>query len=119
MVAMFAARIMPVDPVMMVLGPMAGDPDHFIPSIPVAGPVRVIRTVPYFDMDLRVRNSRENETHGEHRYEDQFVLFHTFTSYGRGKRPCFFDCNIEMQCAPPSPIEDCLRRADSQQVWKW
>jgi hypothetical protein len=93
--AMFAAHVVTMNPMMMMLGPMAGHPHHFIVSSPVACSVRVIRAVPYFNMDLRVGNSRENETHGEHCYEDQFVLFHIFTSYRRAKRPCFFLCNVE------------------------
>jgi len=77
---MFAPHVMAMDPVVMVFRPMAGHPDHFIVSIPIAGSVIVIRAVPYFDVDLRLRDCRENETYSQRGYEDQFVVFHTFTS---------------------------------------
>lgn len=79
-VGMCAPHVVTMDPVVMVFRPMAGHPDHFIVSVPIARSVTVIRTVPYFDVNLRLRDSRENETYSQRGYEDQLVVFHTFTS---------------------------------------
>jgi len=74
--AMFAAHVMAMDPVMMMRGPVARNPDHLIVASPIAGSVRIIRTVAYFDVELRLRDSGKNETQSQHGYKGQLVLFH-------------------------------------------
>jgi len=53
----FAADIMTVDPVVMVLGPMAGHPDHFIFPLPIAGTMVIIGPISNFDPEFLCRKS--------------------------------------------------------------
>ena len=48
---MFAAPVMAVDPMMTMLRPMAGHPDHFPIAIPVAWAMAVIWPVTDFDAE--------------------------------------------------------------------
>ena len=49
MVAMFAAAVMTVDPMMAMLRPMTGNPDHFVVAFPVTRTVTVVWPVTDFD----------------------------------------------------------------------
>ena len=53
MVAVFAAAVMTVDPMMAVLRPMAGNPDHFVVAFPVTRTVTVVWPVTDFDANPR------------------------------------------------------------------
>ena len=49
---MFTADVVTVDPMMMMLRPMALNPDHFVIVGPVTRSVRVIRAVADFDPEF-------------------------------------------------------------------
>ena len=51
MVPMFSTHVMAVDPMMTVLRPMAGHPNHFVLALPVTRTVAVVRPVTDFDAD--------------------------------------------------------------------
>jgi hypothetical protein len=58
--AMFPADVVAVNPCLVVVGPMAGDPNHFIIATPVVWPVAVIRPVAYLNAKaLRSRGDRK------------------------------------------------------------
>jgi len=58
--AMFSADVLAVNPLMVVVGPMAGDPNHFIFATVVAWAVAVIRPVAYLNAKaLRSRGGRK------------------------------------------------------------
>ena len=62
MVAMFAAAVMTVDPMMAMLRPMAGHPNHFVLALPVTRTVAVVRPVTDFDADpCRFNSGPESE----------------------------------------------------------
>ena len=50
---MFAANVMSVDPMMVVLRPMAWNPDHFIFTLPVTRAMTVVGPVAEFDVNSR------------------------------------------------------------------
>ena len=65
--AVFATDVMTVDPMMMVLGPMARNPNHFIVAMPVTGAVTVIWPISEFDPDFLCWNrGRENDARGRY-----------------------------------------------------
>jgi len=58
--AMFSADVVAVNPLMVVVGPMAGDPNHFIFPTVVAWAMTVIRPVAYLNAKaLRSRGGRK------------------------------------------------------------
>lgn len=72
MVAVFAAAVMTVDPMMAMLRPMAGNPDHFVVAFPVTRTVTVVRPVTDFDAypcrldggpQSEARDGNRNEQH--------------------------------------------------------
>jgi len=72
MVAVFAASVMAVDPMMTVLRPMAGYPDHFIFALPVTRAMAIVWPVTDFDANpcrldggpqSGARNSNRDEQH--------------------------------------------------------
>jgi flagellar basal body-associated protein FliL len=77
MVAMLAAHVMTMDPMVTVLGPMARDPSHFPIVIPVGGTVTIIGPIPDFDVEgLRLDGSRENKAQRDNRHEQKCFLNH-------------------------------------------
>jgi hypothetical protein len=85
MVAMFAAAIMAVNPVMTVLGPMARHPDHFVVTLPVTRSMAVIWTVTDFDVKSRVSPKRgpESEARRDGREQQCFVNHIKQIGFGR------------------------------------
>jgi len=76
MVAMFAAPIMAVDPMMAMLRPMAGHPDHFPVTLIVTRAMAVVWLVADFDVDsLRLDGGPESEARRDRR-EEQYLLNH-------------------------------------------
>ena len=69
--AVFAASVMAVDPMMTMLRPMAGNPDHFIFTLPVTRAMTVVRPVTEFDMKSRFcrKGGPESEARHEQRNE--------------------------------------------------
>jgi type III secretory pathway component EscT len=60
MPAMFSADVMAVNPCLVVVGPMAADPNHFIFACPIASAMAVIRPVAYLNAKaLRSRGGRK------------------------------------------------------------
>jgi hypothetical protein len=58
--AMFSANVVAVDPLMVVVGPMAADPNHFIVAAIIARAVAVIRPVTDLNAEaLRSRGGRK------------------------------------------------------------
>jgi hypothetical protein len=58
--AMFSADVVAVNPLMVVVGPMAGDPNHFIFPTVVVWAMAVIRPVAYLNAKaLRSRGGRK------------------------------------------------------------
>ena len=65
--AVFATDVMTVDPMMMVFGPMARNPNHFIVAFPVTGAMSVIWPISDFDPDfLRWNGGGENDARGRY-----------------------------------------------------
>jgi hypothetical protein len=76
-VAVLAADVMTMDPVVAALGPMTRGPSHFPIAFPVTGAVAVERLVTDFDPDfLRLDGSGENKAHGDDRDEQECFLYH-------------------------------------------
>ena len=70
MMAMLTAAIMPVDPMMTVLRPMAGDPDHLVFAFPVTRAMAVVWPVTEFDANsLRLDGAPESEARHADRHE--------------------------------------------------
>ena len=68
--AMFAATIVAVDPMMSVLGPMAGLPNHFVITFPVARAMIVKWPVTQFDPNsFRLNGGPESKTRSGNRHE--------------------------------------------------
>jgi len=66
----FAADVVAVDPMMVMISPMAGHPDHFVFATPVARAMGVIWLVTDFDADpCRLDGGPESETRGADRGE--------------------------------------------------
>ena len=83
--AVFAADIMSVDPMMMVFGPMARDPNHFVVPLPITGAVVVIGPVTDFDSEFLCRNGgRQNDARDRYRGEQKFFRNHASDSHGNG-----------------------------------
>lgn len=60
MPAVFPADVMAVNPCLAVVGPMAGDPNHFIFARPIVSAMAVIRPVAYLNAKaLRSRGGRK------------------------------------------------------------
>ena len=75
--AMFAADVMAVNPSLVVVGPMAGDPNHFPVARPIASAMAVIGPVPDFNAEALCRNrGRENDAGGRERSEQKFFRNH-------------------------------------------
>jgi hypothetical protein len=70
MAAMLPTDVMTVNPLLVVMGPMARDPNHFIVARPIAGAMAVIGPVPNLDAEALRRNcGRENDARGRERGE--------------------------------------------------
>jgi hypothetical protein len=83
--AMFAADVMAVNPLLVVVGPMAGDPNHFPVARPVASAMAIIGTVPYFNAEALCRNrSRENDAGGRNCPKQKFFRNHMCLIRNRG-----------------------------------
>jgi len=68
--AMFAATVMTVDPMVSVLGPMAGLPNHFVIVFPVTRAMAVIGPVTDFDPKaLRLEGGPESKARRGDRHE--------------------------------------------------
>lgn len=75
--AVFAAAVMAVNPMMTVVRPMAGDPDHFVFTLPVTRAMTVIWPITQFDSDsLRLDGAPESEAGSGNRCEQQCFLIH-------------------------------------------
>jgi hypothetical protein len=75
-VAMLAPTVMAVDPMMAMLRPMAGHPDHLPFAIPVMRAVAVVWPVADFDAkSLRLNGGPESEARRDS-YEQQYFLNH-------------------------------------------
>jgi hypothetical protein len=89
--AVFAADVMAVNPPLSQERAMAGDPNHFVVTLPVTGAMAVVGSVADVDFkSIRPHGCRENDTRGEERDEKEFCLNHTSDSCVIGKRPAFF-----------------------------
>lgn len=74
---MFAADVVAVNPMMMILRPMAGHPDHLIITGPIAGAMGVVRPVADFDADpCRLGSGPESKARGADRGEQQCFHIH-------------------------------------------
>jgi hypothetical protein len=74
--AVFAPSVMAVDPMMAMLRPMAGHPDHFPFAIPVTSAMAVVWPVADFDAkSLRLDGRPESEARRD-RNEQQYFLNH-------------------------------------------
>jgi hypothetical protein len=74
--AVNASVVMAVDPMMAMLRPMAGHPDHFPFSVPVTRAMAVIWPVTDFDaQSLRLEGAPESEARRD-RHEQQYFLNH-------------------------------------------
>jgi hypothetical protein len=63
MVAVFTANVMAMDPLMVVIGPMAPHPNHFVVARPIARAVAVVRPVADLNAKaLRSRSGRKKNT---------------------------------------------------------
>jgi hypothetical protein len=70
MPAMFAPAIMTVDPMVTMVRPMAGDPDHLVIAFPVTRAVAVKWPVTEFDPNsLRLDGAPESEARNADRCE--------------------------------------------------
>jgi hypothetical protein len=71
MPAVFAADVMAVDPMMAVVRPMAGNPDHFPFATPVARAMAVVWPVAELDANSRLCRKRgpESEARNDDRHE--------------------------------------------------
>ena len=68
--AMFAATVVAVDPMMSVLGPMAGLPNHFEVVVPVTRAMIVECPVTQFDPNsFRLNGGPESKTRRGNRHE--------------------------------------------------
>src|SRR5205085_10102760 len=71
MIAMLAPAVVTVDPVMTVLRPVAGHPDHFVFTFPVTRTMAVVWPVTEFDAKpLRLHGGPESEARGANRREE-------------------------------------------------
>jgi hypothetical protein len=87
MMTMFAAAVMAVDPMMAVLRPMAGNPDHFVITSPIARTVTVVRPITNFDSEsLRLNGAPESEAGSGNRCKQQCFIYHKSDSDGIGER---------------------------------
>ena len=76
MVPMFSTHVMTMDPMMAVLRPMAGHPNHFVFAVPVTRTVAVVRPVTDFDANpCRFNSGPESEARRD-RHEQQYFLNH-------------------------------------------
>lgn len=93
-VAMFAADVMAVNPLLAVIGPMARNPNHFPIARPIASAMAVIGPVAYFDAEaLRRDGSRENDARGRDRGEQKFFRNHMSDSRESGTMRPFWTTN--------------------------
>ena len=82
---MFAATVMAVDPMVSVLGPMAGLPNHFVIVFPVTRAMVVKWPVTDFDPKaFRLEGGPESKARSGDRHEQQYFLNHTCDSRGEG-----------------------------------
>jgi hypothetical protein len=80
---MFAATVVAVNPMVSVLGPMAGHPNHFVVALPVTRAMIVKRPVTDFDPNfLRLQGGPESKARSGDRHEKQYFLNHTCDSCG-------------------------------------
>jgi hypothetical protein len=77
-VAMFASPVMPVDPMVTVVRPMAWDPDHFVVALPITRAMAVVRPVTEFDAKSRLcgKGGPESEARHDQRNEQYCFLNH-------------------------------------------
>jgi hypothetical protein len=77
MVAVLALDVMPMHPMVPVLGPMTWRPGHFPIVVPVMSAVVVVRPIAYLNAEvLRPDGCRENKAHREERDEQESFLNH-------------------------------------------
>jgi hypothetical protein len=70
MAAMLTAEVMTVDPMMTVIRPMAGHPDHLVFALPVTWAMAVVWPVTEFDSkSLRLNGGPESEARNADRHE--------------------------------------------------
>lgn len=69
--AMFATHVMSVDPVMTVVRPMAGNPDHFIFALPVTRAMTVVWPVTEFDAKSRLCRKGGPESEARHKKRNE------------------------------------------------
>jgi hypothetical protein len=70
MPAVFAPAIMTMDPMVTVVRPMAGHPNHFVIAFPVTRPMAVEGPVTEFDANpLRLDGAPESEARNADRHE--------------------------------------------------
>jgi hypothetical protein len=89
--AMLAAEVMTVDPMMTVLRPMAGHPNHLVFAFPVTWTMAVIWPVTEFDAKpCRLNSGPESEARNADRYEQQYFLNHKSDSDADDERTGLF-----------------------------
>jgi hypothetical protein len=70
MPAMLATAVMTMNPMMAVIRPVTGHPDHLVIALPVTRPMTIIWLVTNFDSKtLRLNGTSENETRSGKRHE--------------------------------------------------
>jgi hypothetical protein len=95
--AMFAATIVAVDPMMSVLRPMAGLPNHFEVVIPVTRAMTVEWPVTQFDAEFRpLQSGPESNARDGNRHEEQYFLDHTFDSFREGRKDGSIDSDFSV-----------------------
>ena len=95
--AMFAATIVAVDPMMSVLGPMAGLPNHFEVIFPETRAMIVEWPVTQFDPNsFRLNGGPESNARDGNRHEEQYFLDHTFDSFREGRKDGSIDSDFSV-----------------------
>jgi len=82
--AMFSADIVAVNPVVPEAGHMAGNPNHFVLTSPIARPMVIEGPVTDFDVDaVSANRGWSQNAHGHNGYEQKFVFGHGATHHAQ------------------------------------
>lgn len=82
--AMFSADIMAVNPMVPKAGHVAGYPDHFVFTTPIARAMIIKWAVANFDLDAIGSNScRDQNARRQNGQEQKFVFRHAVTDHAR------------------------------------